>query len=547
MEIQALLDQIKHTCKQHLQSGDWSKIHAMRYAYVTLGREISKSARFFFSVEGKYGEHGLSVEEMKQIHYADKGYEVTCYVSAKMLKNIFDDLEINSNILQSASARPYVSNGDTLDIYHSYLVCETEDKKKYFLSLNSDLVNIKLNAAPEHFAVEVPYIYNGQQNYQGPEIEHSSLSPLELLEIDKKIGYAIPVKNPSTGETAHVYSNITDVRHDTFGKQKLPYDYYFASLPKLDGGFSNGFDALFSSFKRPDGTSKTNFSELTTEEFRNLEWFVYRKTMNHVKTQLGITSNDELKTFYEMFQGETLDLDKLKKAQNKFIADNSNDSNKAVRTRFETQPYTTMALAIKFIVAMENLVNAKNNPNLTDTQKRELHFLYTENKRGLAERFVEPKDIAMYTGKATPTNKFLSDKIKDCLTQDFEVADSAVSPYRPAISKMEAVEQAKFLKEYLRSILKTEFPEDSQFMERIMFSALAENTNPNKIAFLIHVKDDNPNNPNFSAIYNPKNNTFNTTNFLEIVQKYKILSKTLYAHLSRPLDTTIITEPEPMA
>ena len=68
MEIQQLLEQITNTCKENITSGNWSKNEAMRYADISLGKELSKSAKFFFSIEGKYGEHGLSVEEMKQIH-----------------------------------------------------------------------------------------------------------------------------------------------------------------------------------------------------------------------------------------------------------------------------------------------------------------------------------------------------------------------------------------------------------------------------------------------------------------------------------------------
>ena len=86
MDIEQYLQNIINTCKQHMSSGEWSKNDAIRYAYVTLGKKLSKSTRFFFSLEQKYGDCGLSVEEMKKIHLADTH---TYFAPAMMIKNIF--------------------------------------------------------------------------------------------------------------------------------------------------------------------------------------------------------------------------------------------------------------------------------------------------------------------------------------------------------------------------------------------------------------------------------------------------------------------------
>lgn len=245
MEIEEVKNRITNTCKEHMQKGEWGKNEAMRYAYIELGKHISKSAKFFFSCEGKYGDCGLSVADMKNIHFANSGKEVTCYVSAKMLKDIFSDLGIGSEIIQSFMPREYARNGEVLNIYHSYLVCEGDNNKKYFLSPNTDLINVKFNFPLEHFANVVPYLYNGIQTYQGEEIDADSLTPEQLLEIDKKIGYAFPLKNIYDGKTYYVYAN-NDRAHDVFGKQQVQAEQYlFDQIQTRDRDFLNGYTSLF--------------------------------------------------------------------------------------------------------------------------------------------------------------------------------------------------------------------------------------------------------------------------------------------------------------
>lgn len=529
MEIKNLLQKIITTCKTHIDSGNWSKNEAIRYAYITLGKEISKSAKFFFSLEGKYGEHGLSVEEMKQIHYAINGYEVTCYVTARMLKSIFSEIGIESQIIQSEFSRPYISDGQTLDIFHSYLICVGDDDKKYFLSLNSDLVNIKLNAATEHFATDVPYEFNDRQTYQGEKIDHSVIEPAELLEIDKKIGYTLPVYNPSTGNVVHIYANINDTKHDVFGKQKEPYDYFLMSLSSLDQNFLNNYERLFDSFKRADGSSKTNFSELDLDEIRQLEWHIFNECLKLIKQYLNITT-DEQNRFFDLFNREDLNLDELKIEVKKYIQENLNKENSATLSNIQTNPYRISSIAISFIDIIETFTTPEKIQFMSETDRYKLRLQYEEIKQKTSKLFISQETIDMYCGKRTPSNEFLVTKLLTCIEHDFECATSKVCAYRPIIStKMKSVEQARFLKEYLRTILKLEFPTDADFQKRIMFSSLAEINNPNKNAFIIHVKneDDNSDEPSYSMIYNPETNTIALTNVLALRQRYKILSKTV--------------------
>ena len=533
MEIKELLQQITDTCKKEMSSGNWGKNEAMRYAYVTLGKELSKSAKFFFSIEGKYGEHGLSVEEMKQIHYADAGKEVTCYVSAKMLKDVFSKLGIESTIIQSAFARPYFSDDGVLDIYHSYLLCTGDEGKKYFLSPNSDLVNIKLNAAPEHFGVDVPYIYNGKQSYQGPKIDNAVFTPKELLEIDKKIGYSIPIFDPATGKEIHVYANLNDPKHDTYGRQKLPHDYLMASLPYLDQNFTFDYENLISSFKNKDGSPKEKFTELTIEELREVEWFIFNRCLDLVMKNFNVKDVD-IDKFLDVFDSPELDTKKLSAAASAFVQ-NKIDKKHPAYNAVQTNPFRTLSQAIKLITAIEKLSDSEATKNLSEKDRADLRTFYTENKNKVSMLFLSQDTIEKYTGDKNASNEFLVEKILFSMEEDFECSTSRVCSYRPVFaSEMQAVEQAKFLKDYLRNLLKLELPTEADFQSRIMFSTLAEIGNPDKNAFMIYVKskDNDPNIHSYSMVYNPQTNTIDPASIPKIRFKYKILSKTVNAQIN---------------
>ena len=534
MKIKELLQQITDTCQKEMSSKNWNKNEAMRYAYITLGKELSKSAKFFFSIEGKYGEHGLSVEEMKKIHYADAGYEVTCYVSAKMLKEIFENLGIESHIMQSTVGRPYQADDGVLNIFHSYLLCTGEDDKKYFLSLNSDLVNIKLGAAPEHFGVDVPYIYNGTQSYQGPKVDNAVFTPEELLEMDKKIGYAIPIFNPTKGEEQYIYSSINDPKHDIYGRQKLPYDYLIMSLPYLDKDFTFDYEQLLSSFCHENGAPKTNFSELTTTELREVQWYVFHRCLNLVKKNFNLT-NIDLNRFLDIFDSPELDTKKLSSEASKFVQELGIDKNDPRMKAIQTQPFRTLSQAIKFITIIDKIADPATAKTSDANERSNLRYLYNENKNKTSMLFLSQETLDLYMGDKNPTNEFLVEKILSSMEEDFECSTSRVCSYRPVFStKMQAVEQAKFLKDYLRTLLKLELPSEADFNSRIMFSSLAEIGDPDKNAFMIYVKskDNNPAINSYSMVYDPETNTIDPASIPKIRNKYKILSKTVNAQIN---------------
>lgn len=534
MQIEQFLQQITDTCKRHMDSGEWTKNDAMRYAYVTLGKQLSKSARFFFSLEGKFGQCGLSVEDMRNIHFSNASYEVTCYVSAKMLKSIFEELGIKSNILQSTSARPYTMNGETLDVYHSYLLCEGDNDKKYFMSINSDLVNLKYNFKTEHFAGDVPYVYNGAQTYQGEEIAYSKLSPEELLEIDKKVGYAFPVTEK--GVTKYIYAN-NDPVHDYFGRQRRAEELFLMdNITSLDRNFTSDIEKLFSKFKRADGSSKTNYTELTTEERRKVEWYIYKKSMNLIKRIIHINPDDEIfaKEIPDLFKQDSLDFKEIQNKTKELIFKYQKPTSESNSQDFRKNPFMITSTALQLVRAIENFSNPEMSK--TENDRTKLFEHYQELHKRVATLFVNSDTLNSYLGDKHAKNSFLMKKIMLSVEKDFECETSASCGYRPEFcTNLGLVEQATFFKTYLRTILKPELPTDSDFNKRILFSTISELSNSENHAFLMHVKNEEGTRRNellYSLVYDPKTNQINLLSFPKLCAKYKILSKTVMNHFN---------------
>lgn len=534
MQIEQFLQQITDTCKKHMNTGEWSKNEAMRYAYVTLGKQLSKSARFFFSLEGKFGQCGLSVEDMRNIHFSNASYEVTCYVSAKMLKSIFEELGIKSKILQSTSARPYTMNGETLDIYHSYLLCEGDNDKKYFMSINSDLVNLKYNFKTEHFAGDVPYVFNGAQTYQGEEILYSKLSPEELLAIDKKIGYAFPVTEK--GVTKYIYAN-NDPVHDYFGRQRRAEELFLMdNISSIDRNFTSDIEKLFSKFKRADGSSKTNYTELTTEERRKVEWYIYKKSMNLIKRIIHINPDDEIfaKEIPDLFKQESLDFKEIQNKTKELIFKYQKPNSENTSQDFRKNPFMITSTALQLVRAIENFSNPEMSK--TENDRTKLFEHYQELHKRVATLFVNSDTLNSYLGDKHAKNSFLMKKIMLSVEKDFECETSASCAYRPEFcTNLGLVEQATFFKTYLRTILKPELPTDSDFNKRILFSTISELSNPENHAFLMHVKNEEETRRNellYSLVYNPKTNQINLLSFPKLCTKYKIPSKTVMNHFN---------------
>ena len=175
---------------------EWSDLEKTRYVYIEVGKIVEKNTEFFLTQEGKLENLALSNEEMEKIHDAGDNifdykewYRIICKSGGVLIKTILDELNIPSHLVKTVR---YTNLSPTSNkkVHHWFLSVDIDDTH-YFLTIAGDLHNIKNNFATEHFATEIEYRDpKGNQMYDGEELEFTELTYEQLLEIDKKIGYA---------------------------------------------------------------------------------------------------------------------------------------------------------------------------------------------------------------------------------------------------------------------------------------------------------------------------------------------------------------------
>jgi hypothetical protein len=155
----------------------WTDLEKIRYVYLEVGKELSKDADFFYTIGGKLGKKGLPLNKLvgRYNNMLPDDLKVTCYQGASILKEIYDELGIKSKIILSLNNNTVYKNGkDTYTFKHYFLDAQDEQGNHYFLTVVSDIPNIKMNLKTEHFAKHINYkkVINDQeiQVYDGPEI-----------------------------------------------------------------------------------------------------------------------------------------------------------------------------------------------------------------------------------------------------------------------------------------------------------------------------------------------------------------------------------------
>ncbi len=176
---------------------EWTTLEKIRYVYVTVGKVLQKDTDFFFSVDNKLAEKNLSLKEIKDIYEDEKNegdLKVICRSAAYILQRIYDRLDIKSELIKSNNNVINYSNEDGDVIIHHWFLAVYDENNAYFLTLASDLPYIQMGMQTRHFASNIPYKKvqkNGEEInvYFGPEIKHTVLGDKELRAIDQKIGY----------------------------------------------------------------------------------------------------------------------------------------------------------------------------------------------------------------------------------------------------------------------------------------------------------------------------------------------------------------------
>ena len=187
---------------------DWGKLEKMRFAYIELGKLIHKDVFFFYTIQnnllnGKEEfQYDIDTIEQKVNSHNAFDYKVICKNSADMLKYIYDHVGIECELRKTTKTDVYKSGEKEVLINHYFLVATGDNDKKYIMTINPDIYNIKISKKTSHFGCKIPYkVYetitkeNGEkekvltQVYEGEEIDGTPLSPEELKALDLKIGY----------------------------------------------------------------------------------------------------------------------------------------------------------------------------------------------------------------------------------------------------------------------------------------------------------------------------------------------------------------------
>ena len=521
-KIENYIEELTNACKQL----NWSKDKLIRFVYIMLGRELSKSTDFFYSKEGKYGDNELSIEQMKEIHEKDFAYEVTCQVTAKMLSKIYNELGIMTELRNTVNPQYYEKDGKKYPIYHTYLIVEGDDQKKYFLSLNNDLVNIKVGARTECFGADIPYHFNGTQSYVGEEIKHSFFDEKKLEKIDSEIGYSIPIQD---GKQGIVYVYTPDfAKQDVYGKSRGKIgnseDYLASKIDDLDPVFL----PMLKDFQRKTG--KNNLSALSEAEFNDLKWSVLYAVYNLISSKLGVDTKNPDNLFDNMFEDIYTaeegfnSVEMIKKIEN-VITQNPN-------SRVDVTPYKILKNAKHFILAMTRLREFSLDKNADTSELRKDRKFFDEAKIELAKYFIPEDVLRKYIEDKNPSSEFIYEKLKTMFEQDFECDTSRLTGYMPDIlnKNMDLVEQTVFFKKYLLKIFRGEFPTESDFYNRIIFSSMTQKGDKNNHAFLIHIKANGERDLAYTVLYDPQINDLRTVNYLYVKMNYNIYSKTMKNH-----------------
>lgn len=187
---------------------DWGKLEKMRFAYIELGKLVHKDVFFFYTIQNNLlnGKEDFqydinTIDEM--INSTNRfDYKVICKNSADMLKYIFDHVGIECELRKTIKTDTYKNDDKEVIINHYFIVGTGENNKKYIMTLNPDIYNIKISKKTSHFGTKIPYkVYETITNekgekekvltqvYEGEEIDGTPLSVDELKALDEKIGY----------------------------------------------------------------------------------------------------------------------------------------------------------------------------------------------------------------------------------------------------------------------------------------------------------------------------------------------------------------------
>ena len=330
-ELERIIETIKY--KRY----DWNQTEKLRYAYLELGKLVYKDAFFFYTIQNNLlnGKEELqySGDTIEQLVNTSGNfvYKTICKNAAEMLQYIYKRCGIECEIRKTTKADIFETNGKKIVINHYFVVATGDEGKKYLMTLNPDLPNIKIGKQTSHFGNSVPYLQkeivkdeNGNDvvvempAYEGGEIDVSCLPPDILKEIDKRIGYKLTIYNGEEVytdtlldalEENYKYDNKTLTGGEYLDIVKGETEFYYDMCNLLNG--DKTLDEILSSEEEPTQEQIENACieydrvTLTEDLLQDLKLFVILEVVTNLYNKFGVELNEnELDKYKDLLENK---------------------------------------------------------------------------------------------------------------------------------------------------------------------------------------------------------------------------------------------------
>lgn len=293
--MEEIIDNIINTINSH---SEWDTLLKMRYAFLELGKNVHKDARFFYSLYNVLGEKNYSRSEIEEILSTDEFLEnVTCHNSAKELKYIFDHTGIESkivNLFLLDSDEFTLSDGSTIGVKHCFVAAKDDSGRDIILTLNHDLTNIQVGKKTANFGKHVTYInpQNGKQIYEGEELNPYVVPQEKIREMDEELGYLTKFFSDDGKEQFDYTDRIFDAIKSKYANSKDNLEL----LSRVDD--NEMYKQLIVALNEASGSKETEFldvnlSKISSESWNNIKKIICEGAIKRAKRLYIFTLYDE--------------------------------------------------------------------------------------------------------------------------------------------------------------------------------------------------------------------------------------------------------------
>lgn len=495
---------------------EWTELEKTRYVYVISGKYLQKHTEFFLSLDNKLKETKLALKKMDNIYLGrlkkDEWNKMVCKTGAEFIKNILDELNIKSNLVETVN---YIKVKGMRNHLHHYTLCVNVDGKNIFVTPTSDYPYIKMGMATKHFGIDVPYIVDGEIFYKGEEIDHITLSKKEIKEIDDKLGLTVKYYDDSKkDEVKNIYTD------ELLKKDKNLYvnflaqntDFYLGIIPKNE--------------------EERKIKSLTSLDNN------WNDIINYICVNVGRKLCELTNNIYDL--NEYIDINNFKVWDDftNYILLNEKKDRKDVF-------YANPVLLKNKAKALCELIISFSLKDISNIDKNEIlkfrntfnRLLLEVSKHFIDSRFIiEPKDKNNYVTNAYINHKFVT---------LFPYLMNANTGFKERINHEGFSEQSEIIKRLIEIMFqdlnsKNLYKEDivgfkySPIFKRInIYTIRKHNTNNYSMLFAITDSDTNSSSSSYWYKYDIKENMFEKTSFAKIISesskhgKYEILSNRL--------------------